>query len=140
VPATAQSGVAAIAGGYYYSAALKTNGSVMAWGYSFFGATTMPVTAQNGVTAIAARYEHIVALVGTGLVLPASLSLKKIGNELTLSWSTAAVGFKLQSTFDFGPPVSWNDSTNVPVVVGGQFTVTNTASGSNKFYRMKKPY
>ena len=139
VPVTAQSGVKATAAGYYYTAALKTNGSVVTWGYSFFGATTMPVTVQNGVTAVAAKYEHTVALLGSGLSIPVSIIARQDGNEMILSWPTTAVGFKLQSALDLTPPVPWIDSTNVTVIVDGQFTVTNTASGSKKFYRLKKP-
>jgi alpha-tubulin suppressor-like RCC1 family protein len=139
VPIAAQSGVIAIAAGQYYTVALKTNGSIVAWGLNDFGQTNLPVTVQSGVGAIASRYSHTVALFGSGLVLPVSLSPKRSGNELILSWPTTAVGFKLQSALDVAPPVTWSDTTNVPVIIGSQFTVTNTTSGSGKFYRLKKP-
>jgi beta-lactam-binding protein with PASTA domain len=58
---------------------------------------------------------------------------------VTLSWSTNAVGFTLQSTFDLSPPVTWIDSTNTPVVIGTQFTATITGSGRSQFYRLRKP-
>lgn len=135
VPAAAQSGVMAIAAGYYHTVALKTNGTVVLWGAQ----TTVPIVAQGGVTAIAARYSHNLALVGTGLLLPVSLNSRLSGKELILSWPTTAVGFKLQSALNLTPSVNWIDSTNVPGIVGGQFTVTNTTSGSSKFYRLKKP-
>lgn len=139
VPVAAQNGVVAIAAGQYYTVALRTNGSIVAWGANEFGQTTLPVTVQSGVGAIASRYSHTVVLFGSGIVLPVSLSPKRSGNELILSWPTTAVGFKLQSALNLGPSVSWIDSTNVPVIIGSQFTVTNTTSGSSKFYRLKKP-
>lgn len=78
-------------------------------------------------------------LLGTGLVMPVSLMLRPIGNEMILSWPTNAVGFALQSTPSLTPPVTWMDVTNPPAVVGGQFTVTNTPSGGTQFFRLRRP-
>jgi hypothetical protein len=69
VPVAAQSGVTAIAAGDGHTVALKTNGSVVAWGYNGFGQTNVPVAAQSGVTAIAAGWGHTVALKSDGSVL-----------------------------------------------------------------------
>jgi hypothetical protein len=33
---------------------------------------------------------------------------------------------------------TWADSTNAPVVIRNQFTITNTASGFSQFYRLIK--
>jgi hypothetical protein len=143
VPVAAQSGVTAIAAGENFTVALKTDGSVVAWGSNgdddgnVTGQTDVPVAAQSGVVAIAAGGYHTVALIGPGLVMP-SLQARPGVNELILSWPANAVGFTLQSTLDLTPPVTWLDSTNAPAVIGGQFTVTNTLSGSAQFYRLKK--
>ncbi|MEO8429774.1 MAG: hypothetical protein ABI651_22015 [Verrucomicrobiota bacterium] len=93
----------------------------------------------SGVTAIAAGGAHTVALVGTGLVVPVSLNSWSSGNELILSWPTNVAGFTLQSTPNLTPPVTWIDSTNLAAVIGAQFTVTRTISGSAQFYRLRKP-
>jgi len=58
---------------------------------------------------------------------------------ITLSWPTNAAGYTLQSTFNLTPPATWMDSTNTPVVMGAQFTVTNPVSGPARFYRLTKP-
>jgi len=140
VPVAAQSGVTAIAAGADdggYTLALKHDGSVLAWGNNYYGQATVPA-GLNGVTAIAAGSAHAVALVGTMSLLP-SLNAMPSGNQLILSWSTNAVRFTLQSTLHLTPPVTWIDSTNPPAVVGAQFTVTNTLSGSAQFYRLRKP-
>jgi hypothetical protein len=69
VPVAAQSGVAAIAAGVNQSVALKTNGSVIAWGDNFSGQTTVPVAAKSGVVAIAVGLAHTVALKSDGSVV-----------------------------------------------------------------------
>jgi hypothetical protein len=152
------SGVTAIAAGGScdlfgcsgHTAALKDDGTVIAWGRNSSGQVTEtpsdevlgnPVTlggqVLSGVTAIAAGGHHTVALFGTVPLLP-SLNARPNGNELILSWPTNAVGFALQSTPNLTPPVTWIDSTIVPTVIGSQFRLTNTTSGGARFYRLER--
>ena len=73
------------------------------------------------------------------IFMPVSLSASPSGNKVVLSWSTNfAFGYTLQTTPNLTPPLTWTDSTNIPVIVGSQFTVTNITSGSGQFYRLKK--
>jgi len=136
VPVAAQSGVIAIASGYYHNLALKNDGTVVAWGYNGWGQTRVP-EGLGGVTAIAAGLSHSVVLLGTA-PLPPFLDARPGGNELILSWSTNTAGFTLQSTPHLIPPVLWNNSTNLPAIVGGKWTVTNTFSRTVQFYRLRK--
>ena len=69
VPAEAQSGTTAIAGGYWHSVVLTGAGEVIAWGYNGYGQCNVPPAAQSGVTAIAAGGEHSLALTGAGEVI-----------------------------------------------------------------------
>ncbi len=73
------SGVTAIAGGYTYSLALKSDGTVWAWGNGPFGqisgdgtpsktSTPVQVIGLSSVTAIAAGYGHCLALKSDGTV------------------------------------------------------------------------
>ena len=118
--------------------ALKTNGLIVAWGDNSSGQIIVPVAAQSGVTAIAAGGGHTVALLGFVPLLP-SLKAQPSGNQLILTWPTNAAGFTLQSTLSLTPPTTWTDATNPTAVVGAQFTVTNSLSGSGQFYRLIKP-
>ena len=61
IPASATSGVSAIAGGWKHTIALK-DGAVLAWGSDFQGQCTIPASATSGVSAIACGYEHTIAL------------------------------------------------------------------------------
>jgi len=118
---------------------LKTDRAVVAWGGNEGDLITTAPAGLSGVTAIAAGYEYTLALVGAELVMPVALRATPSGNELILSWPANAGGFTLQSTLTLTPPVTWNDSTNAPVVIGTQFTITKTFSGSALFYRLRKP-
>ena len=68
IPVTAQSGVTAIAAGYYHTIALK-NGEVLAWGrYGDQSYYAVPNAAKSGVTAIAAGEYHTIALKDGGIL------------------------------------------------------------------------
>ena len=76
---------------------------------------------------------------------PSSLALRAAGTpwpsteSMIVSWPTNATGFTLQSTPSLTPPVTWNDVTNQPTVLGGLITVTNPISGPAEFFRLRKP-
>ena len=57
IPASANSGVSAIAGGGLHTIALK-DGAVLAWGEIYFGACDIPDAAKSGVSAIAGGGNH----------------------------------------------------------------------------------
>jgi len=60
IPA-ADSGVSAIAGGWYHTIALK-DGAVLAWGNNDYGQCNVPASANSGVSAIAGGYGNTIAL------------------------------------------------------------------------------
>jgi alpha-tubulin suppressor-like RCC1 family protein len=61
-------GVAAIAAGQGHVVALKSDGTVVAWGNNYYGQTTVPA-GLSGVTAIAAGVNQTVALKSDGTVV-----------------------------------------------------------------------
>ena len=70
--------------------------------------------------------------------MPVYLKSSRSGNNLILSWPTNAIGFTLQSATNLIPSVTWDDSSNAPVIIGAQFTVTNPISDGVRFFRLKE--
>jgi hypothetical protein len=127
--------VTAIAAGEHHTVALKTNGTVVAWGQNNYGQTNVPA-GLSAATAIAAGAYHTVALVGTAP--QPRLTIIRSGANVILTWPTDAAGFTLQSTTNLVPPAVWSTNSPAPVVVNGQNAVTNPVSGTKKFYRLSQ--
>jgi subtilisin-like proprotein convertase family protein len=61
-------------------------------------------------------------------------------SRVILKWTTSAVGFDLVATNSLqAPPNAFAPIGPPPVVVNSKFTVTNNASGSARFYQLRKP-
>jgi hypothetical protein len=58
-------------------------------------------------------------------------------NSIVLSWPTNAPGYTLIYATNFSA-TSWVTSSVSPVITGGEYTITNTVSGSARFYRLKR--
>ena len=74
-------------------------------------------------------------------VVPASpppLTHTRSGANIILTWPTNAVIFTLQSTTNLVSPAVWDAVSPPPVVINDQNTVTNTISGTRKFYRLSQ--
>jgi hypothetical protein len=68
----------------------------------------------------------------------ASLSITQTGTNLILSWSTNTAGFVLESAASLNPTSLWTQNPTPVSVVSSQYTVTNTISAGNAFYRLRK--
>jgi hypothetical protein len=131
------SNVLAIGGGWAHSLALKSDGTVVAWGDNSAGQSTVP-GGLSIVLAIAAGGYHSMALVVSPVSQAPTLQVNLSGTNITLSWPPSAQNFSLQTTTNLANPNSWITLTNIPVVVNLQFTVTNPISGGANFFRLKK--
>lgn len=93
-------------------------------------ATTGPVSviAPGGTGTSAANF----------LIDVLSVAVKKLANSaVALSWPSSATGFALQANTNLSS-TNWVAVTNVPVVVNGKNTVTNSITNSTAFYRLRK--
>jgi hypothetical protein len=72
--------------------------------------------------------------------LAPTLSVTGSSTGVTLSWPTAATGFKLQSTSELllNGATQWTDVQGTPVVNGATTSVTVTPTGDRTFYRLVK--
>jgi hypothetical protein len=57
-------------------------------------------------------------------------------NWLVLAWPTNNAGITLQSTTNLFAPTVWADVSTPPVIVNGQYTVSNIISGAQQFFRL----
>lgn len=121
---------------------LAADGSFTEWGVAASGVGSF--SGPRGVAVDRSGNFLYVADSGNNRILAfahqPTLSFRATGaNSLVISWSAAAVGYRLQSTPNLTLPMTWLDVTNPPVVIGGRFTVTKPMSSLAQFFRLRKP-
>ena len=88
---------------------------------------------------------HMGGASGTGTIFTLSftpqLTLVPSGSNLVFAWPTNYAGFDytgytLQSTADLSSSAAWSTSS-APVVVNGQYAVTNPISGAEQFFQVE---
>ena len=67
---------------------------------------------------------------------PPQLTIFASAPNVILAWPTAATGFRLQASTNFGSSAIWTTNLPAPVVVNGQNTVTNPISSKQQFFRL----
>jgi hypothetical protein len=70
-------------------------------------------------------------------VVAPKLGAARQGGSLVLLWPTNAVGFTLQYATNL-PSTNWNTVVPSPVIVNGQYMVSNVTSGMAKFFRLSR--
>jgi len=68
---------------------------------------------------------------------PTALSIHQASNSLVVSWFSGLTNYQLQSASTLSPGALWNPVTNAPVTVGDRSFVTNSATTSARFYRLR---
>jgi len=94
--------------------------------------TNFTVRATNAVSVTATQALSLVIYAFP----PPQLTILHFGANVVLKWPTNAAGFTLESTTNLVPAAVWITNSPAPVVVNGQNTVTNSITGSRKFYRL----
>jgi uncharacterized repeat protein (TIGR01451 family) len=61
------------------------------------------------------------------------------GDNVVISWPTSAVTFSLQFVNSLSSSNVWQQATNTPAVVGNLYTVTNSATHAQQFFRLRRP-
>ena len=68
---------------------------------------------------------------------PLALSIEKSQTNAVVSWTDTVTGFTLQATPTLSPP-AWTNVDIAPVVVSGNYVVTNAATDKAAFFRLAK--
>ncbi len=73
------------------------------------------------------------------ILLPGSVRLQAaaVDGQAQISWPTNSGKWVLQFTESLSPNSAWTDDSSTPVVVGGQYVVTNSISQGARFYRLR---
>jgi len=69
---------------------------------------------------------------------PVHLKLISSGANVIVMWPTNASGLALQSTTNLGSAAVWSTNSPAPVLVNGQYAVTNPVSASQRFFRLSQ--
>ncbi len=78
-------------------------------------------------------------LVANFALVPPTLTMDKIQNEMVVSWSTNVAGFMLESSTNVVGPQTWSAVVAEPEIVGSSYCVTNHTDGSSRFFRLRHP-
>jgi hypothetical protein len=68
---------------------------------------------------------------------PVALSITRAQTNAVLSWTNAATGYTLQAAPSLSP-FAWTNVTTIPVVIEGNYVVTNAVTSAETFYRLAK--
>ena len=101
------------------------HGKLLLTGDTLFGTTAGGGTSGNGT----------VFSINLSSASSPQLTITPAGANVLLSWPTNFTGFTLQSTTTLSSP-GWTTTFPAPVVVNGQYMVTNPISGTQQFYRL----
>jgi uncharacterized repeat protein (TIGR03803 family) len=66
------------------------------------------------------------------------LAIITSGTNVIVTWPGTVTGYTLQSTTNLVSSAVWSTNSPTPVIVNGQNTVTNSISGTQKFYRLSQ--
>lgn len=129
IPAAAQSGVTAVAGGGSHSLALLGDGTVVAWGWDNYNQVNVPPDLTNAV-AIAAGSLQSMALKADGTVVTWG-KVEALPNGLTNVVAIAAGGEHSLAVQSNGTVVAWGDNSYGEASVPADVTnVIAVAAGS----------
>lgn len=90
-------------------------------------------TVSTGLTDPADNFE-----ISSMTIAGMNLNIQVVGRNAILSWTTNVPGFYLVSSPSLGAGAVWSTNSAVPVVINGEYVVTNAIVGSQQYYRLKQ--
>jgi uncharacterized repeat protein (TIGR03803 family) len=111
----------------------NSDGNSPLGGLLLSGNTLYGTAEQGGTNGRGTVFSITLPSVGAPL-----LTITASGTNVILTWPTGVTGFTLQSITNLVSPAAWSAVSPAPVVVNGQFTVTNSVSETQMFYRLSQ--
>ena len=108
------------------------------WGLTSTSAITVAVLGQDNLTALVSSNNVFADNFRASSGATPRLGITPGNGKVVISWSTNAPACHLESTGTLTPPICWQVAPNTPGVVSTNFTVTNTISSANTFYRLSR--
>jgi uncharacterized repeat protein (TIGR03803 family) len=110
------------------SEGIGPNGGLLLSGTDLYGTALAGGSSDNGTVF--------------GISFLPKLTLVPSATNVALTWTTNVAGFDyagftLQSTTNLASPV-WTTNLPAPIIVNGQYTVTNPISGNQQFFRLSQ--
>lgn len=100
--------------------------------YPYGGVTLSDGTLYGATQGGALGYGTVFSL---SLMPP--LAITSSSRNMILTWPTNSLGFTLQSTTNLVSPL-WTTNLPAPVIINGQYTVTNSISGRQRYFRLSQ--
>jgi uncharacterized repeat protein (TIGR03803 family) len=109
---------------------LRTTAAAGSAAPSLSGSTLYGTTYSGG-----SLNEGVVFSLSLASLIGPPLTIALSGANIILTWPANVTGFTLQFTTNLVSPV-WSTVSPPPVVANGQYTVTNSISSAQQFYRL----
>jgi hypothetical protein len=68
---------------------------------------------------------------------PTALSIQRNNNSVVVGWYSGLTNSQLEAATSLSASALWSPVTNVPVIVGERAFVTNSATATSRFYRLR---
>lgn len=88
---------------------------------------------QSGATTASVTNSGIISITAPSVVNAAAS-----GNSLAISWPKNFADAVLEQADSLTPPIQWTPATNVVGIAGGNVNVSISATGTNKYFRLRQ--
>jgi hypothetical protein len=109
------------------------------WAWHSFGfafvatssSVTLSISAQRNGTGVSYGVDNII------MQPTPTFALRIVESNVVLSWPTNTLGFGIQSATNLNA-ANWSVVTNVPTIIGSNYSVTLSATQQIQFFRLKR--
>jgi Beta-propeller repeat len=124
-----------------YAVAPDLQGNVIAVGQT--ASTNFPIedaiqSTNSSIRSIVNPSDAYVVRLSPAVIQP-PLKIGRSGDNVLVSWATNFTGFTLEFSAGASFPLSWQPAPEVPLLLGGQYTLIQRTTGAERIYRLTRP-